>query len=49
MDEQTLMAAVSLTAWVIEDVEKHRSVDVALAGLKRVYAFLTDQELVENK
>lgn len=48
MDEQTLMAAVSLTAWVIEDVERRRSVDVALAGLKRIYAFLTDTELEEK-
>ena len=44
-NEQTLMAAISLTAGVIDGVEKHRSVNVALAGPKSVYAFLTDTEL----
>jgi len=45
MDNETLEAAISLTAWCIMDAEKNRDIDVAIESLRRIYGYLTDTEM----
>ena len=45
MDNETLEAAISLTKWAIDDAEKNGDVERAIENLKRIYGFLTDEEL----
>ena len=45
MDDETLEAAISLTAWCIMDAEKNRDIDVAIESLRRIYGYLTDTEM----
>ena len=47
MDNETLEAAISLTAWCIMDAEKNRDIDVAIESLRRIYGYLTDTEMEE--
>ena len=47
MDDETLEAAISLTAWCIMDAEKNRDIDVAIESLRRIYGYLTDTEMEE--
>jgi len=45
MDNETLEAAISLTAWAIMEAEKNQDIDVAIESLRRIYGFLTDTEM----
>jgi len=44
MDAETLEAAISLTKWCIKDAEMNGSLEHAIHNLKRIYAFLADEE-----
>jgi hypothetical protein len=47
MDDKTLAAAVSLTAWAIKDAENSGSLEEAIINLKRIHGFLTDTDPFE--
>jgi hypothetical protein len=49
MDEQTLAAAISLTAWAIKDAEHSGSLEEAIINMKRIYGFLTDTDPNEEE
>jgi len=49
MDPETLEAAISLTKWAIKDAEMNGSLEHAIHNLKRIYAFLTDEEFTIEK
>ena len=49
MDAETLEAAISLTKWCIKDAEMNGSLEHAIHNLKRIYAFLADEEFVTEK
>ena len=44
MDTETLEAAISLVKWCIEDADRNGSLEHAIHNLKRIYAFLADEE-----
>ena len=49
MDEETLKAATSLVRWCIEDTERNGSLEHAIHNLKRIYAFLADEDFTTEK
>jgi hypothetical protein len=49
MDDKTLEAAISLTAWAIKDAERGGTLEQAIENLKRIYGFLTDTDPFEEE
>jgi hypothetical protein len=48
MDDETLAAAISLTAWAIKDAETSGSLEEAIVNMKRIYGFLADVDMSET-
>jgi len=44
-----IAGAKSLVRWAIEDTERNGSLEHAIHNLKRIYAFLADEEFVTER
>jgi len=44
-----IAGAKSLVRWAIEDTERNGSLEHAIHNLRRIYAFLADEEFVTEK